>query len=55
MAKIVAVMACPTGIAPTVMAAEALEKTAKVMAAHPPRGDAGLGRSAERPHRAGDP
>jgi len=31
MAKIVAVMACPTGIAHTVMAAEALEKTAKVM------------------------
>src|SRR5512137_2884617 len=31
MAKIVAVMACPTGIAHTVMAAEALEKTAKIM------------------------
>ncbi len=31
MAKIVAVMACPTGIAHTVMAAEALEKTAKMM------------------------
>ncbi len=31
MAKIVAVMACPTGIAHTVMAAEALEKTAKAM------------------------
>ncbi len=31
MAKIVAVMACPTGIAHTVMAAEALERTAKVM------------------------
>lgn len=31
MAKIVAVMACPTGIAHTVMAAEALEKTATVM------------------------
>ena len=31
MAKIVAVMACPTGIAHTVMAAEALEKTAKTM------------------------
>ena len=31
MAKIVAVMACPTGIAHTVMAAEALEKTARVM------------------------
>lgn len=31
MAKIVAVMACPTGIAHTVMAAEALEKTAKLM------------------------
>src|SRR5512147_1685898 len=31
MAKIAAVMACPTGIAHTVMAAEALEKTAKVM------------------------
>jgi len=31
MAKIVAVMACPTGVAHTVMAAEALEKTAKVM------------------------
>jgi PTS system fructose-specific IIC component len=31
MAKIVAVMACPTGIAHTVMAAEALEKTAKSM------------------------
>jgi fructose PTS system EIIBC or EIIC component len=31
MNKIVAVMACPTGIAHTVMAAEALEKTAKVM------------------------
>ncbi|HEX9117181.1 MAG TPA: PTS fructose-like transporter subunit IIB, partial [Anaerolineae bacterium] len=31
MARIVAVMACPTGIAHTVMAAEALEKTAKVM------------------------
>ena len=31
MAKLVAVMACPTGIAHTVMAAEALEKTAKVM------------------------
>lgn len=31
MAKIVAVMACPTGIAHTVMAAEALEKTAQVM------------------------
>src|SRR5512139_3532531 len=31
MTKIVAVMACPTGIAHTVMAAEALEKTAKIM------------------------
>ena len=31
MAKIVAVMACPTGIAHTVMAAESLEKTGKVM------------------------
>src|SRR5512136_180605 len=31
MAKIVAVMACPTGIAHTVMAAEALEKTARAM------------------------
>lgn len=31
MAKLVAVMACPTGIAHTVMAAEALEKTAKAM------------------------
>lgn len=31
MAKIVAVMACPTGIAHTVMAAEALEKTARLM------------------------
>src|SRR5512136_123127 len=31
MSKLVAVMACPTGIAHTVMAAEALEKTAKVM------------------------
>ena len=31
MTKIVAVMACPTGIAHTVMAAEALEKTAKAM------------------------
>ncbi len=31
MAKIVAVMVCPTGIAHTVMAAEALEKTAKLM------------------------
>jgi len=31
MAKIVAVMACPTGIAHTVMAAEALERTAKTM------------------------
>jgi len=31
MAKIVAVMACPTGIAHTIMAAEALEKTAKAM------------------------
>ncbi len=31
MSKIVAVMACPTGIAHTVMAAEALEKTAKAM------------------------
>ena len=31
MAKIVAVMACPTGIAHTVMAAEALEKTAQAM------------------------
>jgi PTS system fructose-specific IIC component len=31
MSKIVAVMACPTGIAHTVMAAESLEKTAKVM------------------------
>ena len=31
MANIIAVMACPTGIAHTVMAAEALEKTAKVM------------------------
>src|SRR5512135_2946669 len=31
MAKIIAVMACPTGIAHTVMAAEALEKTAAVM------------------------
>ena len=31
MYKIVAVMACPTGIAHTVMAAEALEKTAKAM------------------------
>jgi PTS system fructose-specific IIC component len=31
MAKMVAVMACPTGIAHTVMAAEALEKTAKAM------------------------
>lgn len=31
MAKIIAVMACPTGIAHTVMAAEALEKTAKAM------------------------
>jgi fructose PTS system EIIBC or EIIC component len=31
MARIVAVMACPTGIAHTVMAAEALEKTAKTM------------------------
>ena len=31
MAKIIAVMACPTGIAHTVMAAEALEKTAKTM------------------------
>jgi len=31
MAKIVAVMACPTGIAHTVMAAEALEKTANIM------------------------
>jgi fructose PTS system EIIBC or EIIC component len=31
MAKIVAVMACPTGMAHTVMAAEALEKTAKAM------------------------
>lgn len=31
MARIVAVMACPTGIAHTVMAAEALEKTAKLM------------------------
>ncbi len=31
MAKIVAVMACPTGIAHTVMAAEALEKTARSM------------------------
>src|SRR5512135_2445905 len=31
MAKIVAVMACPTGIAHTVMAAESLEKTAKLM------------------------
>ncbi|MCS6844279.1 MAG: PTS fructose-like transporter subunit IIB [Caldilineales bacterium] len=31
MAKIVAVMACPTGIAHTVMAAEALERTAKAM------------------------
>jgi fructose PTS system EIIBC or EIIC component len=31
MARIVAVMACPTGIAHTVMAAEALEKTAKIM------------------------
>lgn len=31
MAKIVAVMACPTGIAHTVMAAEALEKTARMM------------------------
>jgi PTS system fructose-specific IIC component len=31
MSKIVAVMACPTGIAHTVMAAESLEKTGKVM------------------------
>src|SRR5512135_440944 len=31
MAKIVAVMACPTGIAHTVMAAESLEKTARLM------------------------
>jgi PTS system fructose-specific IIC component len=31
MAKIVSVMACPTGIAHTVMAAEALEKTARAM------------------------
>ena len=31
MSKIVAVMACPTGIAHTVMAAESLEKTAKLM------------------------
>jgi fructose PTS system EIIBC or EIIC component len=31
MAKIVAVMACPTGIAHTVMAAESLERTGKVM------------------------
>ena len=31
MSKIVAVMACPTGIAHTVMAAEALEKTAQAM------------------------
>jgi len=31
MSKLVAVMACPTGIAHTVMAAEALEKTAKAM------------------------
>ncbi|MGZ3356210.1 MAG: PTS fructose-like transporter subunit IIB, partial [Isosphaeraceae bacterium] len=31
MSKLVAVMACPTGIAHTVMAAESLEKSAKVM------------------------
>jgi len=31
MAKIIAVTACPTGIAHTVMAAEALKKTAKIM------------------------
>jgi PTS system fructose-specific IIC component len=31
MAKIVAVMACPTGIAHTVMVAESLEKTGAVM------------------------
>jgi len=33
MAKIVAVTGCPTGIAHTIMAAEALKKTAAVMAA----------------------
>ena len=31
MAKIVAVTGCPTGIAHTIMAAEALKKTASVM------------------------
>ncbi len=31
MSKLVAVMACPTGIAHTVMAAESLEKTARTM------------------------
>lgn len=39
--KIVAVTACPTGIAHTYMAAEQLEKSARGRRAHHPRGDPG--------------
>ncbi len=53
MSKIVAVTACPTGIAHTIMAAEALKKTGAVHGARHHCGNPRLGRREKRPLRPG--
>ncbi len=52
--RVLAITACPTGIAHTYMAAEALEKKGREMSIGGQGGGAGLGWGQKRPHPGGN-